>query len=215
MYYSTKKKSPTFVELLYYVCYSLNRFIHYFCDALARSVHPTLPTSKSFNFHIPIEVSFQHTPRQWSSTQRQEFSTVQPCQPNILEHHRVCLHLWLSIRCLCDFLFLRAVGSRQLSQQTSLPMKDGFHCRFLTSSTHSGTLYFTPRVSRHPCQRALLTAYYHTTLICPRQTKSLSRRCYYQQRDFIVRSQPYCDPCVVAEGRKGIHTVGVTTGPKV
>ena len=28
---------------------------------------------------------------------------------------------------------------------------------------HSGTLYFTPRVSRHPCQRALLTAYYHLT----------------------------------------------------
>ena len=63
-------------------------------------------------FTFPSRYLFSTRRRQRSSTQRQEFSSIHACaKPYIVERHRNCPYLWLSIRCLCDFLLLRAGGS--------------------------------------------------------------------------------------------------------
>ena len=47
--------------------------------------------------------------------------------------------------CAISCFFGRLAPANYLSRL--LPAEDGFHCRFLTSSTHSGTLYFKPHYS--------------------------------------------------------------------
>ena len=46
--------------------------------------------------------------------------------------------------CAISCFFGRLAPANYLSRL--LPAEDGFHCRFLTSSTHSGTLYFKPQL---------------------------------------------------------------------
>ena len=100
MYCSIKKKTPTTVEAL--LCILLVELtVHYFCDALARSVLP--PTHfQSFNFRIFTLATFQHTPRQRSFTQNEIIIYIRATH-NYIEHHRDCLSRMTQYRCCAIF----------------------------------------------------------------------------------------------------------------
>ena len=67
-----------------------------------------------------------------------------------IEHHRVCHHLWLSIRCLCDNQLLSACAFRTLTAQQTYLVRGSCHCDFFIDSIHFGTLYFKPICGHHP-----------------------------------------------------------------
>lgn len=158
---------------------------------------------KIIQFSHPIKVSFQHTPG----------TTVVNSKIGFHQYTLVLSHTqWsatviiLTCGSVFDVCAISCFFGRAVPPPISADLPIGQFPLPLSHKHpfHSGTLYFTPRVSRHPCQRVLLTAYYHSTfnLSLANQVAILVAVTTNNRILLFVHSLT-CDPCVVAEGCKG------------
>ena len=125
---------------------------------LTRSARPTyLPAHATVRFSVWLGIFSAHALTRVANSYPNFSSIYTPVLGHNIEHHRVCHHLWLSIRCLCDNQLLSACALRTLTAQQTYLVRGSCHCDFFIDSIHSGTLYFKP-ICRTPTGWRLIRA---------------------------------------------------------